>query len=222
MAKLTIEKGATNVTLPIFVPDSSSSTGAGLTGLAYNTSGLTCYYLRPGSAATALSLATQTVTGAHSDGGFVEVDSTNMPGIYRLDISDAICATGVRSAVIYLHGATNMAPVKLEIDLQSALDVGSDNRVLVSANAHTSGQTIAGITGTKNTLDDLEDISQAQANAACDTALTDYDAVVPADLPANFADMTIEVTTGIVDANVQKINDVTITGDGQVGTEFSV
>ena len=40
--------------------------------------------------------------------------------------------------------------------------------------------------------------------------------------PANFADMTIAVTTGIVDANIQKINDVTITGDGQVGTEFGV
>ena len=40
--------------------------------------------------------------------------------------------------------------------------------------------------------------------------------------PANFADMTIAVTTGIVDANIQKINDVTITGDGQPGTEFGV
>lgn len=29
-------------------------------------------------------------------------------------------------------------------------------------------------------------------------------------------------TAGIVDANVQQINDVTITGDGQVGTEFGV
>lgn len=37
-----------------------------------------------------------------------------------------------------------------------------------------------------------------QINAAADTALTDYDAVVPADLPTNFADLAITVTTGQV------------------------
>jgi hypothetical protein len=40
--------------------------------------------------------------------------------------------------------------------------------------------------------------------------------------PTNFADLKIAVTSGIVDANVQMINDVTITGNGQVGTEFGV
>jgi hypothetical protein len=29
-------------------------------------------------------------------------------------------------------------------------------------------------------------------------------------------------TAGLADVNVQQINDVTITGDGQVGTEFGV
>jgi hypothetical protein len=29
-------------------------------------------------------------------------------------------------------------------------------------------------------------------------------------------------TAGLVDSNVQQINDVTITGNGQVGTEFGV
>lgn len=38
-----------------------------------------------------------------------------------------------------------------------------------------------------------------QINAACDAALTDYDAVVPADLPTNFADLSITATTGRVD-----------------------
>jgi hypothetical protein len=38
-----------------------------------------------------------------------------------------------------------------------------------------------------------------QINAACDTALTDYDAVVPADLPSNFADLSITASTGRVD-----------------------
>lgn len=37
-----------------------------------------------------------------------------------------------------------------------------------------------------------------QINAACDTALTDYDAVIPADLPTNFGDLAITATTGKV------------------------
>lgn len=120
--KQVILKGKVDVTVYIWIPDSSSTTGAGLTGLVFNSSGLVCYYVRPLGSATQLTLATQTVTGAHSDGGFVEVSSTNMPGLYRLDLSDAICAAGVDSVVVELKGATNMAPVVLEIQL-SAFDL---------------------------------------------------------------------------------------------------
>ena len=115
--KRLITAGATDQTVYIFVPDSSSTTGAGLTGLAYNTASLVCYYVRDLAAATALTLATQTVTGAHSDGGFVEVSSANTPGLYRLDLSDAVCAAGVNNVVVMLKGAANMAPVVLEIQL---------------------------------------------------------------------------------------------------------
>lgn len=117
--KLLVKKATTDVTVYVFIQNSSLTTGAGLTGLVFNSASLVCYYVRPLGSATALTLATQTVTGAHSDGGFVEVDATNMPGVYRLDLSDAICATGVNSVVVMLKGATNMAPVLLEIQLVS-------------------------------------------------------------------------------------------------------
>lgn len=119
MAKLAITKGTTDVTVYLFIQDSSVTTGAGLTGLVYNSASLVAYYVRPLGSATAITLATQTVTGAHSDGGFVEVSSANMPGIYRLDLPDAVCASGVNSAVVMLKGATNMAPVALEVQLTS-------------------------------------------------------------------------------------------------------
>lgn len=122
MAKLAIKPGSTDVTLLVWVQDSASTSGAGKTGLAYNTSGLVCYYARPGAAAAALSLVTQTVNGGHADGGFVEVDAANMPGLYRLDLSDAIVASAVRSAVVMLHGAAGMAPLVLEIDLAAQVD----------------------------------------------------------------------------------------------------
>lgn len=40
--------------------------------------------------------------------------------------------------------------------------------------------------------------AKADVNAEADTALTDYDAVVPADLPTNFADLAITASTGKV------------------------
>lgn len=115
--KLIIEPGAVDVSLLVFIQDSASTTGGGKTGLAYNTASLTAYYARPGATPAAITLATQTVTGAHSDGGFVEVDATNMPGVYRLDLPDAVVASGVRAAVVMLKGASGMAPLTLEIDM---------------------------------------------------------------------------------------------------------
>lgn len=117
MSKRAIKKGSLNETLIIFIPDSASTAGGGKTGLEYNTSGLSCYYVRPGSAAVQLALVTQTVTGAHADGGFVEIDSTNLPGFYRLDLSDVIIASGVNSVAMMLAGASGMAPVSIEIQL---------------------------------------------------------------------------------------------------------
>lgn len=117
MAKLAIKKASTDVTTYVFIQDSSKTTGEGLTGLTFETASLVASYVRPLAARAAITLATQTVTGAHSDGGFVEVDATNMPGVYRLDLPDAVCATGVPSVVVMLKGAANLAPVLLEIQL---------------------------------------------------------------------------------------------------------
>jgi hypothetical protein len=118
MAKLTLKKGLTDVTVYLFVQDSSKTTGEGLTGLAYNTANLVASYVRPLGSRTAITLATlAAVTSAHTDGGFIEIDATNMPGVYRLDLPDAVCATGVPSAVVMLKGASNMTPVLLEIQL---------------------------------------------------------------------------------------------------------
>jgi hypothetical protein len=118
MAKLAIKKASTDVTTYVFIQDSSKTTGVGLAGLAYNTTDLVASYVRPLGTRQALTLATLAAAdSAHSDGGFKEIDATNMPGVYRLDLPDAVCATGVPSVVVMLKGATNMSPVVLEIQL---------------------------------------------------------------------------------------------------------
>lgn len=128
MAKLSLVKGTTSYRSYVFIGDSSVSTGAGLTGLVFNSGSLVASYVRPGAVRTAITLATQTVTGAYSSGGFVEVDSTNMPGIYRFDVPDAALATGVNAVVVMLKGASNMAPCVFEVEL-----TGTDNQDAVRA-----------------------------------------------------------------------------------------
>ena len=115
--KLAVKKGKTSKLLDVFIQDSSSTTGAGLTGLVYNTASLTAYYYREGAAsATAITLATMTL-GTWATGGFVVVDGTNLPGLYQLGIPDAALATGADSVVIYLKGAANMVQTLAEIQL---------------------------------------------------------------------------------------------------------
>lgn len=126
-----IRPGSTDQTVYISVPDSSSTTGGKLTGLVFDAASLTAYYTRTGAAATAITLATQTVTGAHSDGGFVEVSSSNAPGLYRLDLPDAAVGTGAAECIVSLKGAANMAQVDMRINLRGA-DVTAWNGTLVA------------------------------------------------------------------------------------------
>ena len=115
--KLRIAGGSTDVSLPIFIMDTTNTEGAGLEGVVWNAAGLTCYYVRPGAAAAQLNLANVAVAGAHVDGGFVEISAANMPGWYRLDLSDAIVLAGVTSVGVYLGEAANMAPLAFEIQI---------------------------------------------------------------------------------------------------------
>ncbi len=115
--KLLRKVGVTSEIWQIFIRDSSSTTGAGLTGLLFNSGSLTAYYHRDvDTTATAISLVTMTV-GTFTSSGFKEVDSTNMPGVYQFCPPNAALATGAKSCFVMLKGAANMAPLVIEVDL---------------------------------------------------------------------------------------------------------
>lgn len=183
MADHEIVAGLTDQTIDIFIKDSSVTTGAGLPGLLHNTPNLVCYYRKgPIGVPTALPLVTQTVNGAHSDGGFVAVDGTNCPGQYRLDLSDVIVSTSGR-VVLYLSGATNMAPCVVKIDVvatdlasrasQASVDsVQTVTAALTSAAAaklaKSAGEmyvgTIDNTVAPTTTVFEADDITEATAN----------------------------------------------------------
>ena len=144
MSKRWIKAGATQQSIDLFILDSSSTTGAGLTGLSSSSSGLVCYY-RKGATGTAqqLTLASQTVGGAHTDGGFVAIDGTNMPGLYRLDLSDTmVAAEGMLT--ILLKGATNMAPVVAELEIVD-IDIYDSVRLGLTALPNAAAEASGGL-----------------------------------------------------------------------------
>ena len=128
--KLLITKDTTNVTLLVFVQDSSSTTGDGLTGIV--AADLSAYFARVEDdndvTVTEISLSDLSGTGTdHADGGWEEI-SPNMPGWYRFDIPDAAVATGARSCGISLTdaGDNDIAQVPIEIQL---IDVDLEDSV---------------------------------------------------------------------------------------------
>lgn len=209
--------GSTSQTIDLFIQDSSSTTGGGLTGLAYNTSGLTAYYRKGATGtATAVTLATQTVGGAWSSGGFVEIDATNKPGEYRFDIPDALLDTeGL--ATITFRGAANMVACRVRIDCRS---VRSDVRKLLGtawltpAVAGTPDVNAKQFGGAPVTATTSVTIPAASTLATTTGAVGSVAGNVGGNVtgsvgsisgvtfPTNFGDLAIEVTTGYVSANV--------------------
>ncbi len=117
MAKLLIDEDTTSYRLSIFVQDSSQTDGRGLAGLAHDTASLTWYRWREddgNAAATQISPIAGT-RGTFASSGFVEKDATNMPGFYELGIPNSCLVSGSDWLDMVLRGATNMAPVPIEI-----------------------------------------------------------------------------------------------------------
>lgn len=115
--------------------------GSPITGLVFNSSGLLAKYVLAGAASVAITLATQTVTGAYSSGGFVEVDATAFPGMYRLDVPNAALASGNKSFVsVYGFSGMNVSMIQYALvayNPQDAVRLGLT--ALPNANAAASG-----------------------------------------------------------------------------------
>ena len=115
--------------------------GAPKTALTYSSSGIDVCYTRVETdndvVLTAGAPAETTLTGAHVDWGFVKVDDTNAPGLYKLDIADGVFASGAWSAVVSLI-CTGCDPVHIEFMLTPQAPYDGVNVATISANAITA------------------------------------------------------------------------------------
>jgi hypothetical protein len=130
--KLIRQAGGASEILQIFIRDSSSSTGGGLTGLVFNSGSLTAYYHRDNdTTATQINLVDMTV-GTFTASGFKEIDATNMPGWYQFCPPVASMAAGAKSVAFHLKGATNMAPTPIEVQLGMDVNIAKVNNITVT------------------------------------------------------------------------------------------
>jgi hypothetical protein len=113
------ERNASAITIAPASTSQSIELYLGATGLTYATSGLAAYYVRNQSAPVAITLVTQTATGAWSSGGFAEIDSSLVPGVYRLDVPNAAFAAGASDVTIVVRGASGTNGAVLTVTLSS-------------------------------------------------------------------------------------------------------
>jgi hypothetical protein len=129
---ITIAPGSTSQSIELYL---------GATGLTYQTSGLQAYYARNRSTPVQISLVSQTTTGSWISGGFAEINSTTMPGIYRLDVPNAAFASGSSDVTINVRGASGTNGAVLTVNL-AYTQIDMAQSVPTSNTAHTLGDAL--------------------------------------------------------------------------------
>jgi hypothetical protein len=135
------ERNASAITIAPASTSQSIELYLGATGLTYQTSGLQAYYARNRSTPVQISLVSQTTTGSWISGGFAEINSTTMPGIYRLDVPNAAFASGSSDVTINVRGASGTNGAVLTVNL-AYTQMDMTQSVPTSNTAHTLGDAL--------------------------------------------------------------------------------
>lgn len=116
MGKLTVKTGSTSRLEHVFILDSTSTTGAGKTGLT--DASVTMSFFRPADTTVTLVTLSAGTLGTWTTGGFKEINATDMPGVYEIGMPNAVFAATFNHSVVMVKG-TGIAPVVLEYNLVS-------------------------------------------------------------------------------------------------------
>jgi len=135
------ERNASAITIAPASTSQSIELYLGATGLTYQASGLQAYYARNRSAPVQITLANQTATGSWISGGFAEISSGTMPGLYRLDVPDAAFASGSSDVTITVRGASGTNGAVLTVNL-SPVNINLAQSVPTSNTAQTVGDAL--------------------------------------------------------------------------------
>ena len=119
MSKQKTTRAKTSRSLPVFIADTSSTTGGGLSGVTSASSGLVLEYRRQNQSTWTSVTAVSKTLGTYVSGGIVADGS--LGGAYEVDFPDAAFASaaGVEWVALRIRGVANMLPVLIEIELDA-------------------------------------------------------------------------------------------------------
>lgn len=143
LAPGSIKAGSTSVS--IIIELRAGTTSLPITGIAH-TDLTSASYLRQGGTRTAISLsALASVDSAYSSGGWKELDATNLPGLYRLDVPDAALATGADWVIVDVADSTTFTAHQKMIALPTyaTLATAIHDDVIESEGSYTVQQTLS-------------------------------------------------------------------------------
>ena len=155
MAKLLYKNGIVSVILRVFLQDSSVSTGAGKTGLTSASAGLIISTIADNEATpttyTSAGSTTETITTLGTFAAptatkcrFKEVDATNFPGVYEIQIADARWSVSSARSLVVSVQATGVAQRYAEVQL-AAVDVQDSVRFGLTALPNAAAESAGGM-----------------------------------------------------------------------------
>lgn len=110
----TLRAGSTGRSVLVFVTETGS--GHARTGLTSDAPGAVAAAYREGAERAERIALVRGRVGAHIPGGFSEVDPMLLPGLYQLDVPDAVLAPGSPRAIVLLR-FDDAAAEPVELDL---------------------------------------------------------------------------------------------------------
>lgn len=194
-----IAKGTTDYSVTIRIVDSTDGTPE--TGVVFNTSGIDLWYRRPGAAHTSITEATQTESGAHSDGGFVHISD----GEYRLDLPDAAAASGVNyfdvggtvTGMVVIGGRVRLTDVDLDDGVRAGLTALPNAAADAAGGLPISDAGGLDLDGLDTDVDSILTDTGTTLDGIVDAILVDTGTTIPGTITT--IDNEIAVIDGIVD-----------------------
>jgi hypothetical protein len=218
VANLPVNTQATTITVAPASTSQSIELYLGATGLTFATSGLAAYYVRNQSAPVAITLVTQTPTGAWASGGFAEISSSLVPGVYRLDVPNAAFAAGASDVTIVVRGASGTNGAVMTVKLSSGGLTSAQTAAAVwgaSPAGYNDATTFGGVvnqidqtvTGTSVLVQDIpSNVWQEETNDHTTHGTYGYN-ILRADAPSKEGLVTLHQSGGIsrIDADIHAI-----------------
>jgi hypothetical protein len=203
MAKQQIKAGFTDYTTLVFIPDPASTDGSGKTGLVAANLTVSGVRVETDNDVTVTDYTSSlnnlaALTTAHTDWGLLEVSSTLAPGLYRLDIADAIFAAGAWSAVVYVMITTSAAAASpMEFTLV-AHDINDGVRMGLTALPNAAADAAGGLV-----ISDAGGLDADAQRADVAAILVDTGTTLDARIPAALVGGRMDASVGAMAANVQ-------------------